>query len=333
MSQDPYKTLGVDKKAGAEAIKAAYRRLARQYHPDVNPDNQAAEEKFKEISEAYDILSDEEKRREYDSLGRKAFYERGFGGAGYQRPDFSGAGFSFEEIFNDLFGGARTGRRRGRAGFSFDQPEPGRGQDLGQALSISLREAALGTEAALDLNQLQPCLACHGQGLVSAAGGVRPCPSCRGRGQISRPQSLKVKIPAGINSGQKVRLKGQGWPGLNGGPPGDLLVEVTVRPDPVFTRQDRDLGVKLPVSLYELLLGGPVSVPTLAGRATLKVPLGTQNGTRMRLKGQGFPAGGREKAGDLYVTLEAVLPVRLNAEAVALVERLAQAAPVSTGNS
>jgi len=328
---DPYKTLGVDKKADAAAIKTAYRRLARQYHPDVNPGDRAAEEKFKEISEAYDILSDEEKRKEYDSLGRKAFYERGFGGAGYQRPDFSGAGFSFEEIFGDLFSGGRGERRRG--GFSFGSGRgrgvEQRGVDLSCGLSISLKEAALGVEAALDLNQPQPCPSCQGQGFVSAGGGVRPCPACQGQGRISRPQSLKVKIPAGLGDGQKIRLKGQGAPGVHGGPPGDLLVEVTVRPDQVFTRQGRDLEVELPVSLYEMLLGGQVSVPTLSGRATLKVPAGTQNGTRMRLKGQGLPACGREKAGDLYVALKAVLPARLGAEAVSLVERLAQAAPVA----
>ena len=327
MSLDPYKTLGVDKKAEAAAIKAAYRRLARQYHPDVNPGDQAAEEKFKEISEAYDILSDEEKRREYDSLGRKAFYERGFGGAGYQRPDFNGAGFSFDEIFGDLFNGARPGRRRGGAGFPFGA-RPGRGEDLHCALTIGLKEAALGTEAALDLNQPQPCPACHGQGLLSSGGGVRTCQACHGQGRISRTQTLKVKIPAGLGSGRKIRLKGQGGPGAGGGPPGDLLVEVTVGPDPVFTSQGRDLGVEVPVSLYEMLLGGQVSVPTLTGRATLRVPAGTQNGTRMRLKGQGFPAAGREKAGDLYVTLKAVLPPRLDAEAAALAERLALAAPV-----
>jgi DnaJ-class molecular chaperone len=331
MSLDPYKTLGVDKKADAAAIKTAYRRLARQYHPDVNPGDGAAEEKFKEISEAYDILSDEEKRREYDSLGRKAFYERGFGGAGYQRPDFNGAGFSFEEIFGDLFSGARMDRRGFHFGGSGPRPgpRPGRGGDLYCGLAIGLKEAALGTEAALDLNQPQVCPDCQGQGLLAAGGGVRPCPTCRGQGQVTRPQSLKVKIPAGLNSGQKIRLKGQGAPGLGGGPPGDLLVEVTVRPDPVFTRQGRDLEAELPVSLYEMLLGGKVSVPTLSGRASLKVPAGTQNGTRMRLKGQGLPATSREKAGDLYVALKAVLPIRLDDEAVSLAERLAQAAPVA----
>ena len=326
---DPYKTLGVDKKADATAVKAAYRRLARQYHPDVNPGDQAAEEKFKEISEAYDILSDEEKKREYDSLGRKAFYERGFGGAGYQRPDFSGAGFSFEEIFSDILSGNRPGRRRGGPGFPFGSSGASRGDDLLCGLSISFREAALGTEAGLDLSQPQTCPACHGQGMVSSGGGVRPCLTCQGQGRISRPQSLKVKIPSGLNSGQKIRLKGQGGPGLGGGSPGDLLVEVTVRPDPVFTRQGRDLVVELPVSLYEMLLGGQVSVPTLTGRATLKVPAGTQNGTRMRLKGQGLPAVGREKVGDLYVALKAVLPARLDDEAAVLAERLAQAAPVT----
>ena len=325
MSLDPYKTLGVDKKADAAAVKAAYRRLARQYHPDKNPGDQAAEEKFKKISEAYDILSDPEKKREYDSLGREAFYTRGFGGSGYQRPDFSD--FSFEDIWGDLFGGARTGRRRGS--FGGRAARPGRGEDLASSVSLSFREAALGTEVSLEATILQTCSACQGQGFLAAGGGVRSCPDCGGRGRVGRPQSLKAKIPAGIQEGQKIRLQGKGTPGEGGGPPGDLLVEVTVRPDPVFTRAGRDLNAELPVSLYDLLLGGTVEAPTLTGRASLKVPAGARNGARLRLKGQGLPAARQEASGDLYVTLKAVLPGKLSAEARALVERLAEAAPVT----
>ncbi len=333
MSLDPYKVLGVDKSADASAIKTAYRKLARKYHPDVNPGDKAAEDKFKEISEAYDILSDSAKKQEYDNLGREAFYERGFGGAGYQRPDFSRGGFSFEDIFGDLFGGGGARRSAGRGGFSFDgrfggASVPRRGQDVNLKLSISLREAATGTEAQLELGIPATCPRCQGQGLLSSGGGVRSCPECGGRGQVSRQENLKAKIPAGIKNGQKVRLQGKGSPGENGGPSGDLLVEVAIQPDPVFTRKDNDLYADLPVGLYDLLLGGQVEAPTLTGRAQLKVPAGTQNGTRMRLKGQGMPASKKEAAGDLYVTIKAVLPGKLGAEAKKLVARLAEAAPL-----
>ncbi|MDR2945523.1 MAG: DnaJ domain-containing protein [Candidatus Adiutrix sp.] len=335
MSQDPYKTLGVEKNADAAAIKSAYRKLARKYHPDVNPDNKAAEDKFKEVSEAYDILSDPAKKAEYDNLGREAFYERGFGGAGYQRPDFSQGGFSFEDIFGDLFGGGsrRSAGRGGAGGFQFDrrfggQAAPKRGDDAHLNLSISLREAVGGTEAALEVGLPKTCPQCQGQGIVASGGGVRSCPTCGGRGQVSQVENLKAKIPAGIKSGQKVRLKGKGSPGENGGPSGDLLVEVTVLPDPVFTRNGQNLSADLTVGLYDLLLGGTVAAPTLGGRAQLKIPSGTQNGTKMRLKGQGLPATKKEAAGDLYVTLKAALPTKLSAEAKALAEQLAEAAPL-----
>ena len=336
MSLDPYKVLGVEKSADAAAIKSAYRKLARKYHPDVNPDDKAAEEKFKEISEAYDILSDPTKKSEYDNLGREAFYERGFGGTGYQRPDFSQGGFSFEDIFGDLFGGSGRRTTGGRSGgFSFEQrfggaAAPRRGDDVNLKLSISLREAASGTEAKLELGIPQTCPQCHGQGIVSSGGGVRTCPNCGGRGQVNQLENLKAKVPAGIKSGQKIRLKGKGAPGDNGGPSGDLLVEVTVKPDPVFTRHGQDLHADLSVGLYDLLLGGAVEAPTLSGRAQLKIPAGTQNGTKMRLKGQGMPATKKEAPGDLYVTIKVTLPTKLSAEAKALVTQLAETAPMET---
>jgi len=333
--------LGVEKNADASAIKSAYRKLARKFHPDVNPGDKAAEDKFKEISEAYDILSDPTKKDEFDNLGREAFYERGFGGTGYQRPDFSGGGFSFEDIFGDLFGGGgqKVSGRSGGATFSFGRgfgggaPTPRRGDDINLKLAISLREAAEGTEAKLELGIPRTCTQCQGQGVVASGGGVRNCPSCGGRGQVNQLENLKAKIPAGIKNGQKVRLKGKGAPGDNGGPAGDLLVEVTVRPDPVFTRQDRDLSADLPVGLYDLMLGGTVEVPTLMGRASLKVPAGTQNGTKMRLKGQGMPATKKDAAGDLYVTIKVVLPGKLSAEAKKIVANLAEAAPLEAQES
>ncbi|MDR1044979.1 MAG: DnaJ domain-containing protein [Candidatus Adiutrix sp.] len=332
MSLDPYKVLGVEKNADAAAVKSAYRKLARKHHPDVNPGDKAAEEKFKEISEAYDILSDPAKKNEYDHLGREAFYERGFGGAGYQSPDFSQGGFSFEDIFGDLFGGGGRGRGGG-ASFSFGRSfggasAPQKGDDVNLKLTISLREAAFGVEAKLELGIPQTCPQCRGQGLMSSGGGVRTCPGCGGRGQVNQLENLKVKIPAGIENGQKVRLKGKGSPGRNGGPAGDLLAEVATKPDPVFTRKGRDLSAELPVSLYDLLLGGTVEAPTLSGRASLKIPAGTQNGARLRLKGQGMPASKKEAAGDLYVTIRALLPTRLAAGAQKLVRQLAEAAPL-----
>ncbi len=333
MSLDPYKVLGVDKNADASSIKSAYRKLARKYHPDVNPDDKAAEEKFKEISEAYDILSDPAKKDEYDNLGREAFYERGFGGTGYQRPDFSQGGFSFEDIFGDLFGGGASRASSRNGGFTFERRFGGsaparRGDDVNLKVGISLREAALGTEVKLELGVPQTCPQCHGQGIVSSGGGVRSCPNCGGRGKVNHLENLIAKIPAGIKDGQKIRLKGKGSPGDNDGPNGDLLVEVGIKPDPVFSRKDRDLMCDLPVRLYDLLLGGVVDVPTLTGRASLKVPAGTQNGTKMRLKGQGMLATKKEGPGDLYVTVKAVLPTKLNAEAKKLVGALAEAAPV-----
>ncbi|MDR0881971.1 MAG: DnaJ domain-containing protein [Candidatus Adiutrix sp.] len=333
MSLDPYTVLGVAKSADGAAIKSAYRKLARKYHPDVNPGDKAAEDKFKEISEAYDILSDPAKKQEYDSLGREGFYERGFGGAGYQRPDFNQSEFSFDSIFGDLFGGG-GGRRsaRGAGGFPGNirfggAAGPRKGDDVNLKLAISLREAALGTEARLELGIPQTCPQCQGQGVLSAGGGIRACPNCAGRGQVNHLENLKVQIPAGIKDGQKVRLKTKGSPGDNGGPAGDLLVEVAINPDPVFTRKERDLYADLPVGLYDLLLGGEVEAPTLTGRAQLKVPAGTQNGTRMRLKGQGLPAVKKEPAGDLYVTIKAVLPGKLGPEAKKLAMQLAEAAP------
>ena len=332
MGVDPYKLLGVDKNADANAIKSAYRKLARKYHPDVNPGDQAAENKFKEISESYDILSDPAKKKEYDNLGGDAFYEKAFGGTGYQRPDFNQGGFSFEDIFGELFGGASPGASSNRRN-NFDRglaPKPQKGADVDFKLTISLAEVASGTETKLVVNTPYPCPQCQGQGVMSSGGGVRSCSRCAGKGTVSQPKNLKVKIPAAIKEGQKIRLAGKGSPGENGGAAGDILVEVTIKPDPIFTYKGTNLYADAPVGLYEALLGGTVQVPTLTSRAQLKVPAGTQNGAKMRLKGQGMPANKTEPTGDLYLTIKVILPTQLTDEAKELVSTLAALAPTNT---
>jgi len=376
MNFDPYEELGVSKDASTEDIKKAYRKLARKYHPDVNPGDKSAEEKFKRISEAYDILGDPAKREEYDRLGQQGFYEQAFGGQGYQRPDFS-QGFSFEDLFGDLFGGrAQAGR-----GFSFGTSfgEPGGGFDFFQAqagpqpggdqvykLKIGFREAVFGTEKTLEFERAVPCSACGGQGVdltsaqacpackgtgrttrkqgqmqvmtvCSRCGGsgrlgqARPCLTCRGQGQVLKRETIKARIPAGVDNGSKVRLAGKGLPGRDGGPPGDLYLEIEVTPDPVFRREGRDLYTEVPISLFDAVLGGQVEVPTLTGRATLKIPAGTQNGQKFRLKGQGVPKTKTKPAGDLYVSVKVMIPRKLTPEAKELFEQLREKVPAEAG--
>ncbi|MDR1395886.1 MAG: J domain-containing protein [Deltaproteobacteria bacterium] len=344
---DPYKTLGVPKTAGSEEIKKVYRQLARRYHPDLNPGDPAAEAKFKELSEAYDILSDPDKKREYDTLGRDKFYREGFGGAGYQRPNFESRDFSWADLFNDILGGGSRSSRQnssagsssgsssaGTGGFDFSRAFSfGRKGDKGlnreHAVTLDFQSGLKGREITLELDGKKTCSRCSGHGVISSGGGAAACPQCRGAGTVKEHQTLKVLIPAGVKDGQIIRLKGRGWPGDGGGEPGDLLLKVSLAPDETFTRQDQDLFADQAVSLYDCLLGGTVEVPTLSGRASLKLPAGTQNGQTFRLKGQGVPEGAVKKTGDLYVTVKVTLPGKLSAEARALVQTLRQAAPVN----
>ncbi|MDR1872105.1 MAG: J domain-containing protein [Deltaproteobacteria bacterium] len=331
MSLDPYKTLGVDKKAKEEDIKKAYRKLARKYHPDLNPGDKVAESKFKELSEAYDILSDPAKKKEYDSLGEDEFYQRGFGGSGYKPPKFDSGDFPWADLFNDILGGgSRSSKSKG--GFSFGEAfsfGKRKGQNREHVLNLDFRTAISGSEVTLDLDVPGPCPRCGGQGVVSAGGGVKGCPECHGRGSVNNRQTIKAHIPAGVKDGQTIRLKGMGFSGEGGGENGDLLLKVQVSPDEVFTRQGDHLYLERPVSVYLCLLGGSLEVPTLSGRANLKLPSGTQNGQTFRLKGYGVPAASsQKKAGDLYVTVKVTLPSKLSAEAKDLANRLAQAAPV-----
>lgn len=370
MNFDPYEALGVSKDAGQDDIKKAYRKLARKYHPDVNPGNAESEEKFKQVSEAYDILGDKEKRAEYDRLGQQQFYDQAFGGQGYQRPD-AGAGFSFEDLFGDIFsqrggggGGVRFDFGGGGGGYDFGggfgqgyQTGPRKGESLNYRMKIGFRDAIFGTETTFDLEHPATCSACGGQGIDLSSTSVcsqcqgsgritkkqgksqvmtvcpscggsgrmgqpRPCPACGGRGQTSRRETIKAKIPAGVDTGSKVRLAGKGNPGANGGPPGDLFLEIEVAPDPTFSRSGQDLNVTVDVPLVDAVLGGKVEVPTLTGRANLTIPAGTQNGAKLRLKGQGVPASKSKSAGNLYVTVKVVIPKNLSDEAKKKFEEL-----------
>jgi molecular chaperone DnaJ len=332
MSLDPYKTLGVDQKSKPEDIKKAYRKLARKYHPDLNPGDKVAEAKFKELSEAYDILSDPAKKSEYDNLGKEAFYQSGFGGAGYKGPNFESGDFPWADIFNDILGGGFRGSRKKSSNpfareFNFGGSK--KGQDREHHLNLNFRQALSGSEVTLDVESTDPCPRCGGQGVTSAGGGIKGCPLCQGRGAVNNRQTLKAHIPAGVKDGQTIRLKGKGYPGVNGGPNGDILLKVSISPDPVFSRQGEDLRLESSVPLYVCLLGGSIEVPTLTGRANLKIPVGTQNGQTFRLKGHGVPLlGTQKKAGDLLVTIKVVLPNKLSPEATELVEKLSHAAPM-----
>ncbi len=347
--RDYYEVLGVSKDADEAAIKKAYRALAKKYHPDMNPGDKEAEKKFKEASEAYAVLSDAEKRRQYDQFGHAAF-EGGAGGAGgFGGFDFSGADFSdiFGDIFGDLFGGSRRGGRGGNG--------PMKGANIRKSIRITFEEAVFGCEKELDLILKDPCEDCHGTG---AKPGTTPetCPKCGGRGQVvytsqsffgtvqnvqtcptcggsgkvikdkcpkcagtgytSSKKRIKVSIPAGIDNGQSVRIRDKGEPGVNGGPRGDLLVEVNVSHHPVFQRQDVHIFSTVPISFAVAALGGDIRIKTVDGDVIYTVKPGTKTDTKVRLKGKGVPSLRNPQArGDHYVTLVIQTPERLSAEA------------------
>lgn len=352
--RDYYEVLGVDRKADDAALKKAYRVLAKKYHPDMNPGDKEAEKKFKEASEAYAVLSDPEKRRQYDQFGHAAF-EGGAGGGGFGGFDFSGADFGdlFGDIFGDLFGGSRRGGG-GRSG-------PAKGANLRTSVRITFEEAVFGTTKEIELTVKEECKTCHGSGAkpgtspetCSKCGGkgqvvftqqsffgtVRnvqtcpdcggtgkvireKCPDCRGTGYVPIRKKYEVSIPAGIDNGQCKRLAGQGEPGVNGGPRGDVLVEVLVGQHPIFQRQDVNIYSTVPVSFAVAALGGEVVIDTVDGKVVYDVKAGTQTDARIRLKGKGVPnLRNPEVRGDHYVTLVVQTPERLSAEAKELLRR------------
>jgi molecular chaperone DnaJ len=356
VKRDYYEVLGVDRSATDAEIKSAYRKLALTHHPDRNPGNKQAEEKFKEAAEAYAILADRDKRAAYDRFGHAGVGAAGAGG--FDPSVFSDFGDIFGGLgdlfgFGDLFGAAR--RRHG----------PMRGADLRYDLEIAFAESASGTETTIQIPRDEACETCGGSG---AAPGSSPevCPQCKGRGQlryqqgfltVTRPcgqcrgagrvithacetcrgagrltqeRKLTVRIPAGIASGQRLRLYGEGEHGVNGGPPGDLYVVVHVKQHPFFQRDGDDLVCEAPVSFPILALGGSIEVPTLDGTSTVTIPAGTQSGTRFRVRGKGIPNVSGRGRGDLHVVVRPTVPRKLTKEQKKLLEQLAQVLPQET---
>jgi molecular chaperone DnaJ len=356
MKENYYRVLGVAENATQEEIKKAYRKLALKYHPDRNRNNPEAEEKFKQITEAYEVLSDPQKRAQYDAMRRGAFaggfgsgeewQRRGFGGTGGTSFSFSNLG-GFADIFEQLFRerGARSGAQGSPFGDYEFAEEYSRGNDIEAELVVPFEVAVRGGKQTITFNKTDRCPNCNGSGaqpgtrvatcaqcggrgtitLSQGAFGVtRICPGCGGRGSVItnpcvvcrgtgfsvRPKTLTVKIPAGIKDGQIIRLAGEGQPGMNGGPSGDLLLRVRVAPHPVFRRDGDTIIVEKDIDLATAVLGGQISVPTLDGDVKLKIPPGTQSGTVFRLKGRGVPHRG-SAAGDQHVVVKVVTPRNL----------------------
>jgi molecular chaperone DnaJ len=349
---DHYATLGVPKKATPEEIKKAYRKLARQYHPDRNPDDKKAEERFKEISQAHDVLGDPEKRKQYDS-GTGPFATSagggGFGGFGNFEFDSSSMG----DILSNLFGGSASGRRMRT------KPRAERGADLEAEVQISFDQAIAGAQVPLSISVNQTCATCHGTGAkpgttpsvcprcqgrgietqgqgmfsisqpCSRCGGAGtiiedPCPTCHGTGAVRALKRYRVNIPAGVKDGSRIRLPGKGEAGRNNGPPGDLYVITHVTASPVFKRKGEHLEVEVPLSIPEALRGGEIKVPTLAGTKTLRVKPGTAHGTVQRLRGEGPPRPGSKGRGDIHYRFTIDVPEQLSAEQSKAVEELSK---------
>jgi molecular chaperone DnaJ len=354
--RDYYEVLGVERTAGEKEMKSAYRKLAQKYHPDRNPGDKSAEDKFKEAAEAYAVLADADKRHLYDRFGHAGLGAAATGGAGFDPTVFTG----FEDIlgglgdifgFGDLFGG---GRRRGG---------PQRGADLRYDLEISFEESAKGAETSIQIPRQESCDTCkgsgaapgskpvtcpqcHGRGQLLSQRGFftvartcaqcrgtghmisNPCPACRGAGRVQRERKLTVKIPAGIATGQRMRLSGEGEGGAAGGPAGDLYVVVHVQEHSFFHRENNDLYCEIPLNFPTLALGGEITIPTLEGEEPFKVPEGTQTGETFRLRGRGMPdVTGRGGRGDLLVTVKVLTPKKLNREQKKLLEQLQTTLP------
>src|SRR6266436_389541 len=348
--RDYYQVLGVDRNAGADEIKKAYRKMAIKYHPDKNPEDKTAEEQFKELGEAYEVLCDPQKRAAYDQYGHAAFDRRAFGrGAGFHDPFevfrevFGGGG-----IFEDLFGGGRS-----------DPTQPQRGDDLRYDLELTFEEAAHGTEKEITVTKPERCDVCHGSG-AEAGSRVKTCPTCGGRGQVitsrgifsiaqtcphcqgagriiekpckachgngrrERSSKIKLRIPAGVETGSRLRSTGNGEAGLRAGPSGDLYVVLHVRPHEIFQRDGDDLLCEVPVSLIQAALGAEIEVPTLDGKASVKIPPGTQPNTMFRLKGKGVKNSQGYGYGDLHVRINVEVPTHLSSAQKAKLQEFAE---------
>ncbi|MCP2169802.1 molecular chaperone DnaJ [Goodfellowiella coeruleoviolacea] len=368
IEKDFYRELGVSSDASADEIKKAYRKLARELHPDANPGNTTAEARFKSISEAYGVLSDPDKRKQYDEARRLFAGGGGFGGGQFGFPGGGGAGgFDLGDLFTrgggtagagglgDLLGGLFN---RGRGGAA-SANRPRRGEDVETDIRVDFTEAIQGATVSLQLSSPATCDLCHGSGakpgttprtcptcsgsgLVTRSQGAfafsepcqdcrgtgrlidQPCPQCAGEGVSTKTRTLTVRIPPGVDDGQRIRLAGQGEPGRNGGPTGDLFVRVHVAPHPVFGRSGNDLTLTMPVTFPELALGTTLSVPTLDGKVTVKVPAGTPSGRVLRVPGKGVKRRDGQ-TGALLVTLQVAVPARMDPEAEAALRAYAEA--------
>ncbi|MFB3879958.1 MAG: DnaJ C-terminal domain-containing protein [Armatimonadota bacterium] len=320
-ARDFYKVLGVGREADEKAIKTAFRRLARKYHPDVNPGDKEAERKFKEISEAYEVLRDPQKRQQYDQFGHlgagwehagagaQAGWPGGGVGADYQFTGFDG---DLGDLFGDLFGG--------RGGGVFTQARMRRGRDVRAEVELTLEDAFTGATREITIPVAQVCSVCKGQGVLGR-GAV--CTQCGGAGQIEQMKRLEVKIPAGVRTGSKIRVAGQGELGASG-QRGDLFLIPRILPHRLFRREGDDLQIELPVTFAEAALGAEIEVPTMDGRVAMKLPAGASSGQRLRLAGRGMPRARGGGRGDLYVQIKIVVPKHLSQEERELIARLGQ---------
>jgi molecular chaperone DnaJ len=349
--RDYYEVLGVDRNASADDIKRAYRRLAIKYHPDKNPGDKSAEAKFKECAEAYEVLSDPDKRRQYDQFGHEGLRGAGVHDYSHMHVDDIFSMFGFEDLFGDLFG-TRTRRGAGRRGGAV------RGYDLETAVELSLEEIAKGTEKTIEFTRQDDCPECHGTGaaagkkpvtcptcggtgqvvqgggffqMISTCGRCKgsgqvitdPCRNCRGTGRVGHKRELTIKIPAGVHEGQGIRAPGEGEPGRGGGPRGDLYCYVRVKPHPFLQRDGSDLVAAVPISFTQAALGATIEVPSLNGAKQLKVPPGTQHGDMFRIRGQGLPDLRTGRTGDQIIQVLVEMPRRLNTKQEQLLREFA----------
>lgn len=354
--RDYYEVLGVAKNASDEELKKVYRKLAMKHHPDRNPDSKESEGKFKEVKEAYETLSDPQKREAYDRFGHAGVDPNaGFGGGG---PGFGGGGGGFSDVFGDIFGDIFGGARQGGGGGGGGgRAGVYRGADLRYAMEISLDQAARGYTTEIRVPSWETCETCKGSGAkpgtrpkvcgtCNGQGAVRvqqgffsiqqtcptchgsgkvipdPCTGCEGVGRVKKTKTLEVKIPAGIDDGMRIRSAGNGEPGLNGGPSGDLYVEIRIKEHGVFQRDGDDLHCEVPIGITTAALGGKIEVPTLDGRAEIELPEGTQTGKQFRLRGKGIKGLRSSYPGDLYVHVAIETPVRLTEQQKKLLREL-----------
>jgi len=352
--RDYYEVLGVDRSTGDADLKKAYRKLAKQYHPDINPGNQEAESKFKEINEAYEVLSDPQKRQQYDKFGHAGMNGTGFEGFS----GFGGFDFGVEDIFESFFGGSAFGRgtRNQKAG-------PRRGSDMKYSLNISFNEAAFGVNKEIRINRMQVCSACNGSGAkagtspqtcrhCNGTGQVRhvqatpfgqmvnmrtcdvcrgegtiitnPCEDCHGSGRKQKSTTLNIDIPAGIDNGQTISLRGEGEPGVKGGSAGDLYVNIRVQPHPIFTRDGYNVVCEVPITFTQAALGVEMDIPTLEGTMKYSIPEGTQTGTVFRLRNKGIKHLRSNSRGDQFVKVNVEVPTKLNVKQREILRQFAE---------